>query len=215
MYDASVPQPVVDSSAAPVPASAAPLPASGAGQALRDAGVADERLTVMGLFAETFAGLSARLLAEMTRHGLSQVEFEVLIRLARSPAGLLRMTDLAAQTSLTASGVTRVVDRLADRGLVARQACATDRRATYAVITDAGRTAVAAALPRHIELIETWLTGPLAESGDLEVFEALLRRLRDRLVPCATAGSTGVPLPPGPARPGDDGPGQGMTGPVR
>ena len=45
------------------------------------------------------------------------------------------MTDLAAQTSLTTSGITRVVDRLVERGLVTRQACATDRRTTYAVIT--------------------------------------------------------------------------------
>lgn len=197
MYDGRVTKPA--DTAPPVPASES-AQAAGPAQDLVQAGVADERLTVMGLFAETFTGLSARLLTEVARLGLSQVEFEVLIRLARSPAGLLRMTDLAAQTSLTASGVTRVVDRLGHRALVARQACATDRRTTYAVITDAGRAVVAAALPRHLELIETWLTGPLAETGDLEVFEALLRRLRDRLVPQATAGSSGVPQPPGPVR---------------
>lgn len=149
----------------------------------------DPRLTVMGLLAETFSGIANRGFAHLAAHGLSPVEFDVLIRLARSPGGMLRMTDLAAQTSVTTSGVTRVVDRLVDRGLVARQACATDRRATYAVITDSGRALMAAALPTHLELIETWLTGPLAETGDLEAFTTLLRRLRDRVVPCATAGA--------------------------
>jgi DNA-binding MarR family transcriptional regulator len=158
----------------------------------------DERLTLMGLLAETFTGLAAHTAAQLGRHGLSIVEFEVLVRLARSPLGLLRMSDLAAQTSLTTSGVTRVVDRLVDRGLVARQACATDRRTTYAVVTDAGRDLLAAALPGHLELIDTWLVAPLRAAGatgvSVEAFETALRRLRDHVVPCATAGSDG-PLP--------------------
>ena len=155
---------------------------------------ADERLTVMGLLAETFTGIAARGLAQLAEHGISPVEFDVLIRLARTPHGLLRMSDLAAQTSLTASGVTRVVDRLTDRGLVTRQACATDRRATYAVITEPGRALMAAALPDHLEIIEKWLVAPLREHGELAAFTAMLRRLRDNAVPCATAGSEG----PGP-----------------
>ena len=53
--------------------------------------------------------------------GLSMQWFEVLIRLARSPGQRLRMTDLAAQTILTPSGLTRAVDRLVDAGLVARR----------------------------------------------------------------------------------------------
>jgi len=160
---------------------------------------ADPRLTVMGLFAEIFTALASRGGSQLAEHGVSPVEFEVLLRLARSPEGLLRMTDLSAQTSLTTSGVTRVVDRLVERGLVARQACATDRRTTYAVITDAGRRLMVAALPGHLELIQTLLTGPLADTGDLETFTALLRRLRDRVVPCATVGGEGHPRPPLPA----------------
>ncbi len=155
---------------------------------------ADERLTTGGLLAESYAGLLARTASQLGAHGLSPVEFEVLIRLARTPLGLLRMTDLAAQSSVTTSGITRVVDRLQGRGLVSRQACTTDRRATYAVITDEGRDLMADLLPGHLELIETWLTGPLRESGDLEAFTAIMRRVRDRVVPDAEAGSAG-PLP--------------------
>ena len=158
----------------------------------------DDRLTVAGLLAETWTSLSARAALQLAGHGMSPVEFEVMIRLARSPLGSLRMTDLSAQTSLTTSGVTRVVDRLEDRGLVARESCLTDRRTTYAVISDTGRERLAAALPEHLELIETWLVGPLRgpvdESGvGLEPFVAALRRLRDHLAPCATAGSNRLP----------------------
>lgn len=170
--------------------------APGSPPAPEEAAFGDERLTVMGLLAETFTGIATRGMSRLAAHGISLVEFEILIRLVRTPEGMLRMTDLAAQTSLTASGVTRVVDRLADRGLVTRQACATDRRSTYAVVTHAGRSLMAEALPEHLALLEEWLVAPLREAGELERFASTLRMLRDRAVPCATAGSEG-PAPDG------------------
>src|SRR5215210_2692614 len=99
----------------------------------------DPRLTLMGLFAEAFGGLVAKQSGQLAGTGLAEAEFGVLLRLARSPEGRLRMTDLTAQTSLTSSGITRVVDRLADRGLACREACPSDRRSTFAVITAAGK----------------------------------------------------------------------------
>jgi len=64
----------------------------------------DERLTVVGLFLETHAGLSAlmrRRLAEYPE--LPDQSLEVLLRLARS-GGELRMSDLAAQGSGACGG---------------------------------------------------------------------------------------------------------------
>jgi DNA-binding MarR family transcriptional regulator len=155
----------------------------------------DERLTVMGLLAETAASLGARHLTHLADFGLAGAEFEVCLRLARSPEGLLRMTDLAAQTTLTSSGITRVVDRLVERGLVTRQSCATDRRTTYAVISDAGRDLLARVLPGHLELIELWLIEPLRAVG-LDDFVGGLRAVRDHTAPCSTVGSDGAALPP-------------------
>lgn len=155
----------------------------------------DERLTLMGLLAETWASLSARGAAQLACHGLATAEFDVCIRLARSPEGLLRMTDLAAQTTLTSSGITRVVDRLVERGLVTRRSCATDRRTTYAVITDAGRQLLAEVLPGQIEIIEAWVVEPLRAAGRLAEFEAVLRTVRDHANPCAVAGADGAGLP--------------------
>jgi DNA-binding MarR family transcriptional regulator len=148
----------------------------------------DERLTVLGLFAETWASLTARANAHL--------EFEVCLRLARSPEGLLRMSDLAAQTSLTSSGITRVVDRLVERGLVSRRSCATDRRTTYAVISETGRGLLAQVLPGHLALAEEWVMDPLRDSATgVDDFVAGLRALRDHGAPCATAGSDGSSLP--------------------
>ena len=154
----------------------------------------DPRLTVMGLFAEAFTGLAAKATAQLAPLGLAGAEFEALLRLARSPDRRLRMTDLTAQTSLTSSGITRVVDRLVDRGLVGREACATDRRSTYAVITAAGQQLIESALPGHLELVETWLLGPLDAEQRVQL-EAALRRVRDAVQPCATAGADGADWP--------------------
>ena len=78
--------------------------------------------TTIGLFIEAHAGLTAAIERELeTQSGLSVQWFEVLIRLARTPGHRLRMSDLAAQTTLSASGLTRAVDRLEAAGLVERR----------------------------------------------------------------------------------------------
>jgi len=148
----------------------------------------DTRLTAFGLFAEAFTGLTARFQADFERFRLSQVEFEVLLRLARSPGGKLRMTDLAGQTSLSTSGVTRVVDRMDRDGLVRREACASDRRSSYAVITEDGMARLEETLPSHLELIERWFVGQLTPA-QVDQMLASLRTIRDAVNPCATAGS--------------------------
>jgi MarR family transcriptional regulator, 2-MHQ and catechol-resistance regulon repressor len=147
----------------------------------------DPRITAVGLFAEAFGGLACRLAAQVAEHQLAPVEFEVLIRLARSPSGELRMTDLSAQTSLTTSGVTRVVDRMERDGLVRRRACPTDRRSSYAVITASGRQRLACVLPGHLALIDEWFTGRIPPEQLTVVLDAL-RTVRDAVSPGATAG---------------------------
>jgi len=156
----------------------------------------DPRITAVGLFAEAYAGLTARLAEQVGGHGVSMAEFEVLIRLARSPEGQLRMTDLAAQTQLTTSGITRVVDRLERTGLACRRACPTDRRSSYAVINDAGRARLADILPGHVELIDRWFTGRL-EPWQLSQLLDALRVVRDAVRPGATAGALPAEVPAG------------------
>ena len=148
----------------------------------------DPRFTAVGLFAEAYTGLTARFAAQLDEHRLSAVEFEVLMRLARSPGRRLRMTDLAGQTTLSTSGVTRVVDRMDRDGLVRREACPSDRRSSYAVITDAGRERLDAVLPGHLALVQQWFIGQLTPEQLAGTLESL-RTIRDAVNPCATAGS--------------------------
>lgn len=148
----------------------------------------DPRITAIGLLFEAHAALAARFAAQFAEHGLSQVEFEILIRLARSPEQRLRMTDLAAQTALSTSGVTRVVDRLERTGLIVRGACEGDRRISYAVLTSAGLARLEETLPGHLQLIEQWFTGKFCAER-LDMLLESLRAVRDALRPEATAGA--------------------------
>src|SRR3954470_5373702 len=151
----------------------------------------DPRFTAFGLFAEAFTGLTNRFAAQLEENRLSAVEFEVLLRLARSPGRRLRMTDLAGQTSLSTSGVTRVVDRMDRDGLVRREACASDRRSSYAVITEDGVARLEEVLPGHLALVQQWFIGQLTPD-ELDGMLESLRKIRDAVNPCATAGSAGA-----------------------
>lgn len=148
----------------------------------------DPRLTAFGLLAEVHAGLMARFQPALTAARLSDIDFETIIRLARSPRHQLRMSDLAAQTGLSTSGVTRVVDRLEREGLVRRQACPSDRRASYAVLTETGCERLESVLPQHLQDIDDTFTSLLDEE-ELEAFLCTLRKIRNVVRPCATVGA--------------------------
>jgi DNA-binding MarR family transcriptional regulator len=150
----------------------------------------DDRLTLVGLLFESSAGLGRALERRLLeRSGLSSQRFELLLRLARSPGQRLRMSDLAVQTTLTASGLTRAVDRLEEEGLVRRESCPTDRRGWFAVLTPLGEQRMSAAVGPHIADIEATL-GDALSHDEQEALGALLRALRDRVSPGATRGAT-------------------------
>jgi DNA-binding MarR family transcriptional regulator len=80
--------------------------------------------------------LDAQLLDE---HGLSLSSYEVLLFLADSPGGQMRMSELAEGVLLSRSGLTRLVDRLEREGLLCRERCEHDARGWFAAITGDGR----------------------------------------------------------------------------
>ena len=90
------------------------------------------------------------------------------------------MSELAAQTSLTPSGLTRSVDRLQEQGLVARRVCPEDRRGAFAVLTPAGQELMDRAIPDHIAHVDEVLSN-LFTAEEEEALAALLRKLRDHL----------------------------------
>jgi DNA-binding MarR family transcriptional regulator len=117
--------------------------------------------------------LSAQLSAD---HGLSINDYEALLHLARAPDARLRRVDLANDLLLTAGGVTRLLDGLEREGLVAREECPSDRRVSYAVLTESGRAKLREASKSHTRQIRELLGGTY-DDDELGQLVALLDRL--------------------------------------
>ena len=156
--------------------------------------LSDDRLTLTGLLIESTTALRVQLDRHLERDaGLPLQWFELLLRLARSPGRHLRMSDLAAQTSLTPSGLTRAIDRLEDAGLAQRIPCPSDRRGAYAAITPLGLERITAALGPHLAHVDEHLTSALSPD-EQALLANLLRKVRDHVNPAAAAA-----IPVGPA----------------
>jgi MarR family 2-MHQ and catechol resistance regulon transcriptional repressor len=145
----------------------------------------DDRLTLVGLMLESAAGLRRELERRLEdERGLPLQWFELLLRLGRSPGRQLRMSDLADQTSLTPSGLTRAIDRLVEAGLVERVACPEDRRGAYAALTPSGLERIDTAVGAHLRHIDDVLLSVLSPQ-DQDTLESLLRKIRDHVHPGA------------------------------
>jgi DNA-binding MarR family transcriptional regulator len=118
---------------------------------------------------------STRLLSAdlQDEHGLTINDYEALLRLSRAEDGRMKRVDLARSLVLTPSGVTRLLEGLEDAGLVKRAACATDRRVTYAELTNAGRWKLEAASRSHVASVRTLLEEHLADDEIDTVAEIL------------------------------------------
>jgi DNA-binding MarR family transcriptional regulator len=123
--------------------------------------------------ASVTRSMSAQLVAD---HGLTINDYEALLHLSHAEEGRMRRVDLAERLILTASGVTRLLDGLEGTGWVERGSCASDRRVTYAVLTDAGRAKLREASSSHIETVRDYFESRFSEA-ELDQLAGLLGRL--------------------------------------
>ena len=83
--------------------------------------------------------------------------YDVLLELSRAPRGALRPVELEKQLLLPQYGLSRLIERMVEAGLVERRQCPVDKRGLYVAVTDVGRdmqkkmwSAYAAAIERHV-----------------------------------------------------------------
>jgi DNA-binding MarR family transcriptional regulator len=111
----------------------------------------DPRLETWRSFLVAHAQVRRQLERELqAEQSLGLGEYEVLLMLARADDRKLRMSELADLLVLSRSGVTRLVDRLHAEALVERGSCDTDRRGSWAILTDAGLARLRRASPTHL-----------------------------------------------------------------
>jgi MarR family transcriptional regulator, 2-MHQ and catechol-resistance regulon repressor len=137
----------------------------------------DERLQLMGLLIRAHRRLTDRLGQDLEDTvGIPLVFFDVLIHVGAAPEGRLTMSRLSAEVALTTGGVTRLVDRMVDAGLVERQNCPNDRRSVHVVLTSEGRAVLEKAVAAHIEGIDRYLMDPL-DARDRDALEVALSKV--------------------------------------
>ncbi len=139
----------------------------------------DERIQLMGLIVRTNRRLSDSLGRELEQSvGIPLVFFDVLIHVGAAPDGRLTMSTLSADVSLTTGGVTRLVDRMVEAGLVARQNCPNDRRSIHVVLTPQGRSTLERAIAAHVDSIDRHLIAHL-DASDRAALAMVLTKVLD------------------------------------
>jgi DNA-binding MarR family transcriptional regulator len=115
--------------------------------------------------------------AEFPTGLLSFNEYDVLFNLSRQQGRRLRLRDLNRHLLLTQPSVSRLVDRLVERGLVTKEADPGDGRGTIVCLSDAGHDLFRRVAVTHAETIWRRVGGALSIS-ELEQLTALSDKLR-------------------------------------
>jgi DNA-binding MarR family transcriptional regulator len=134
-------------------------------------------LAAWRLLLETHAAVTELLEDELVaERGLPLSHYDVLLNLAEAPEGRLRMQELSESVLLSKSGLSRLVDRIVEAGLVRRERCEADRRGWFAVLTDQGRSALRRAAPIHLRGIQEHFARHL-DPGEVQVLASALGRV--------------------------------------
>jgi DNA-binding MarR family transcriptional regulator len=118
-------------------------------------------------------------------------DYGVLITLVGQPERRLRMSALGARRLLTPSGITRAVMRLEARGLVRRMPDPEDRRASFAVLTNAGVAALRRAQSVHHAAVRELYLSRLTVSEQRQ-----LARLFEKSLPGVVSSTEWPATPP-------------------
>lgn len=107
---------------------------------------------------------------------LTPSQFDVIATLGDTDG--MTCSELSAQTLVTKGTLTGVLDRLAQKGLIRRDAVKGDRRFTKISLTDKGNALFQKTFAAHIAFLRPYFQRALSEQ-DVELARTLLLRLRD------------------------------------
>lgn len=124
------------------------------------------------VLARTMDAVSDRVKEDLRHHQLNSTEFGVLSVLYKR--GDTPLQQIGDQILITSGSVTYVIDKLEKRGLIERIACPTDRRVTYASLTNDGKSLMDVVYPQHIEIFKD-IYSPLNDQETEQLIELLKR----------------------------------------
>ncbi len=141
-----------------------------------------EQLAGWRVFLESAFALIDILDAELqAERAMTLRWYDVLVHLEEADEGL-RMNELAGRILASKSGLTRVVDRMEEEGLVRRERPPGDRRVVQVSITPEGREALRASRVVHRRSIQQHFVQHL-DQRDLAALTRALEKVRDHVRP--------------------------------
>lgn len=108
---------------------------------------------------------------------LSSREYDVLFQLSRGDGGAIRLRELTDFILISQPSVSRMVDRLATRGLVERRAAPDDGRGVVVALTEEGARLQREIGRNHVRSIRRYVGGALDED-ELRTLQRLAHKLR-------------------------------------
>lgn len=133
------------------------------------------------LFVETSARVQTILDDELRSHcRMSLADYHVLLILQECPHGRARMRELAHRMVFSTSRLSYQIDAMVRRGWLRREAVPEDKRGSYAVLTDDGRAAFAAAARDHGDAVDRLFTSALSD-GEAAALADIMRSLTTHL----------------------------------
>ncbi|NUW33474.1 MarR family transcriptional regulator [Nonomuraea sp. SMC257] len=106
--------------------------------------------------------------------------YVILVGLSEAPERRMRMSELATWAQSSQSRLSHAVARLEERGWVRRERCPEDGRGNFAVLTDEGFAALAAAAPGHVEEVRRSLFDVL-DPEQIRALDDICATVRSRL----------------------------------
>ena len=114
----------------------------------------DDEMRLWRAFVEASGRAIAAIDADLRADSdLTIDDYEVLVHLSADPDRRVRMSELADLVLQSRSRLTQRIDRMVARGWVERVRCPSDRRGTFAHLTDEGFSVLADAAPAHVESV--------------------------------------------------------------
>jgi DNA-binding MarR family transcriptional regulator len=136
------------------------------------------------------AVLMKQFAAQDTWDGISMREYDVLYTLSKCPEPA-RISELNRHVLLSQPALSRLVDRLAERGLVERQPDSADGRGVRLALTAAGRDLQLEVGRRHARSVARAVNATLAP-GEYRQLEALCRKLAGEPARAAASAAPAV-----------------------
>jgi DNA-binding MarR family transcriptional regulator len=115
------------------------------------------------------------------QHGLSLVEYEILVRLSESEGGELRMAKLADSLAHSRSRVTHTVKRMENNGLVSRCGSTEDGRGVVCRMTERGDLVLRNVAPTHVAGVRDYLVD-IVDDDDFAALGKVMDSVADRLI---------------------------------